>query len=70
LKEQGGMMTSGEFNHSTNKVHLVQDGKKIGEATGQEVILNPEQARKIANESSYAKKLFKFFAKQAKKNNK
>jgi hypothetical protein len=68
LKEQGGMMTSGEFNHSTNKVHLVQDGKKIGEATGQEVILNPEQAKKIANESTYARKLFKFFAKQANKN--
>jgi len=67
LKKHGGMMTSGEFNHSTNKVHLVQDGKKIGEATGQEVILNPEQAKKIANESAYARKLFKFFAKQANK---
>ena len=70
MKEQGGMMTNGDFNHSTNPIDIVQNGIKVGEATGQEVILNPEQARKIANESSYAKKLFKFFAQQAKKNNK
>lgn len=66
--EDGGMMTSGDFNHKTNKVHLVQDGQKVGEATGNEFILNPEQAKKIAKQSDYAKKLFKKFAKNAKKN--
>jgi len=67
-KEQGGMMTNGDFNHSTNPIDIVQNGIKVGEATGQEVILNPKQAASIAKESSYARKLFKKFAKNAKKN--
>jgi len=65
--EKGGMMTGGEFNHDTNPIDIVQNGVKVGEATGNEYILNPSQAKKIANESSYAKKLFKRFEKQAKK---
>lgn len=66
--EQGGMKTKGAFNHDTNPIHLVQDGQKVGEATGGEYILNPEQAKAVAKESSYARKLFKRFEKNAKKN--
>jgi len=65
--KQGGMMTEGEFNHSTNPIDLVQNGVKVGEATGNEVILNPTQAKKIAKESSFARKLFKKFEKNARK---
>ncbi len=65
--EQGGMMTEGSFNHNTNPIDLVQSGVKVGEATGGEYILNPKQAASIAKESSYAKKLFKRFEKNAKK---
>lgn len=67
IYEDGGMMTKGEFNHDKNKVHLIQNGEKIGEATGGEMILNPKQAAAIAKESSYARKLFKKFAANAKK---
>lgn len=66
--KQGGMMTEGEFNHSTNPIDLIQNGVKVGEATGNEVILNPTQAKKIAKESSFARKLFKKFEKNARKN--
>ena len=65
--EDGGMMTEGDFSHKSNPIHLVQDGVKVGEATGGEFILNPKQAKAIANESTYAKKLFKRFAQNAKK---
>jgi len=65
--KQGGMMTEGEFNHSTNPIDLVQNGVKVGEATGNEVILNPTQAKRIAKESSFARKLFKKFEKNARK---
>ena len=68
LKKQGGMMTNGEFNHATNPIDIVQNGQKIGEATGNEYILNPTQASKIAKESSFARKLFKSFERKAKKN--
>lgn len=67
LKEQGGMITDGEFNHKTNPIDIVQNGVKVGEATGNEVILNPTQAKKIANQSSYARKLFKSFERKAKR---
>ncbi len=67
LKEQGGMITDGEFNHKTNPIDIVQNGVKVGEATGDEVILNPTQAKKIANQSSYARKLFKSFERKAKR---
>ena len=39
--------TPGEFDHDTNPIDLVQDGKKVGEATGGEYIFNPEQSDKI-----------------------
>ena len=65
--KQGGMITEGEFNHSTNPIDLVQNGVKVGEATGNEVILNPTQAKRIAKESSFARKLFKKFEKNARK---
>lgn len=64
----GGMMTEGAFNHNTNPIDLVQDGQKVGEATGGEYILNPEQAAAIAKQSAFAKNLFKKFERNAKKN--
>ena len=39
--EEGGV-TPDEFDHDTNKIDLVQDGEKIGEATGGELILPPD----------------------------
>ena len=65
--QSGGMMTQGAFNHNTNPIDLVQNGQKVGEATGGEFIVNPNQAAAIAKESSYARKLFKRFEKNAKK---
>lgn len=62
----GGMVTKGAFNHQTNPIDIVQNGVKVGEATGNEYILNPSQAAKIAKESSYARKLFRQFEKKAK----
>jgi hypothetical protein len=62
------MMTNGAFNHNTNPIDLVQNGQKVGEATGGEYILNPNQAKAVAKQSSYARKLFKKFEKNAKKN--
>ena len=64
--KDGGMMTKGSFNHGSNPIDIVQDGVKVGEATGNEYILNPDQAKKIIKESSYARKLFKQFEKKAK----
>jgi hypothetical protein len=61
---KNGMKTPGEFSHNSNPISLMQDGKKIGEATGGEYVLNPEQAKKIANQSKYAKMLFRKFDKQ------
>ena len=40
-------VTPGEFNHETNPIDLVQNGEKIGEATGGEVIINPEDTKTI-----------------------
>jgi len=61
--------TPGEFSHKTNPIDLIRNGKKIGEATGGELIFNPEQSGKIermASEGdselhSYLRKLFKEF---------
>lgn len=66
----GGMVTDGEFNHETNPIQLVQDGEVVGEVTGGEVVLNPEQAKKIAEQSSFARKLFERFVKEARERNK
>lgn len=61
--------TPGEFSHEANPIHLVRDGKKIGEATGGELIFNPEQSGKIEQLASggdsplhkYLRTLFKKF---------
>ena len=44
--EEGGV-TPGKFDHSTNKIDMVQDGEKIGEATGGELILPPDDVKEI-----------------------
>jgi len=47
MKKGGVMKTKGEFSHKKNPIDLVQDGRKVGEATGGEYIFNPEQAAKM-----------------------
>ena len=44
IGEQGGV-TEGEFDHDTNKIALVdqESGEKVGEGTGGEAFLNPDQ---------------------------
>ena len=54
-----GMKLPGKFNHGTNPIALMRNGRKIGEATGDEVVLNPEQINKISKQSSYLRKLLK-----------
>jgi len=56
--------TPGIFSHRKNPIDVMQGGAKIGELTGGEYVLNPEQAKKIANQSKYAKMLFRKFDKQ------
>lgn len=42
------MVTPGEFDHDTNPIDMVaEDGTKVGEVTGGELILNPEQSNTI-----------------------
>lgn len=60
-----GMKLPGEFNHDTNPIDLMQGGRKVGEATGDEYVINPDQARKISKESKFARQLFKKFEKRA-----
>ncbi len=45
--EDDGGVTPGEFDHNTNKIDMVQDGEKIGEATGGELILPPDDVEDI-----------------------
>lgn len=46
--EKGGVTkTDGEFSHEKNPIDLVQNGEKVGEATGGEYIFNPQQSRKM-----------------------
>jgi general stress protein YciG len=61
--EKGGMITGGKFSHETNPIDIVQKGKKVGEMTGGEVILNPSQAAKLSKESAYFRKLLNKFNK-------
>jgi hypothetical protein len=43
-----GGMTPGEFSHERNPIHMMDDmGNKVGEATGGEMILNPDQSDAI-----------------------
>jgi hypothetical protein len=60
----GGMMTGGKFSHKTNPIDIVQKGKKVGEMTGGEVILNPAQQKKLSQESAYFRSLLKKFNKK------
>lgn len=57
--------TPGEFSHASNPIDVMQDGAKIGELTGGEYVLNPEQAAAIAKQSKYASQLFRKFDKQS-----
>lgn len=46
--EKGAVIkTKGEFSHEKNPIDLVQNGEKVGEATGGEYIFNPQQSRKM-----------------------
>ena len=59
---KGGMITEGAFSHETNPIDIMQDGAKVGEMTGGEAILNPEQQKKVAKQSPYFRKLMREFA--------
>lgn len=60
--KSGGMMTEGAFSHETNPIDIMQDGAKVGEMTGGEAILNPDQQKKVAKQSPYFRKLMREFA--------
>jgi hypothetical protein len=62
--EDGGMITGGKFDHKTNPIDIVKKGRKVGEMTGGEVILNPAQQQKLSKESAYFRQLLKKFNKQ------
>lgn len=64
MAKEGGMMTGGKFSHKTNPIDIVQKGKKVGEMTGGEVILNPEQQKAVASQSPYFRSLLKKFNKK------
>lgn len=66
MKEGGKVeKTPGEFSHESNPIDIMQEGAKIGEMTGGEYVINPEQARKIAQQSKFASQLFKKFDKKS-----
>ncbi len=44
--EEGGT-TPDEFSHDTNPIDIVQDGEKIGEMTGDEIIMPPDDRAQI-----------------------
>jgi hypothetical protein len=67
FKRSGGMVTPGEFSHETNPIDMLKDGAKIGEMTGGEVILNPEQQEEVAKQSPIFRKLMREFAMKARK---
>ena len=45
--DKDGGVTPGEFDHNSNPIDMVQDGEKIGEATGGELILPPKDVEEI-----------------------
>ena len=45
--DKDGGVTPGEFDHDTNPIDMVKDGEKIGEATGGELILPPDDVEEI-----------------------
>ena len=65
-REDGGKQpelskTPGPFSHATNPIHIMRNGRKIGEMTGGEVILNPDQEKKVASQSPYFRQLLRKF---------
>jgi hypothetical protein len=62
--KDGGMITDGKFSHKANPIDIVQKGRKVGEMTGGEVVLNPSQQKKLSKESAYFRSLLKKFNKQ------
>jgi len=45
---ENGMKTPGPFSHERNPIHMIdKDGDKVGEATGGELIFNPDQTNDI-----------------------
>lgn len=59
----GGMITPGQFSHQKNPIHMIdKNGDKVGEATGGEIIFNPEQTETIENlvESGRATQLIQY----------
>jgi len=62
-QRNGGMITPGAFSHKKNPIHMIdEDGEKVGEVTGGEVILNPEHKKKVAQQSPFFRKLLREFA--------
>jgi len=47
IDSEDGGVTPGEFDHDSNPIDMVQDGEKIGEATGGELILPPDDVEDI-----------------------
>lgn len=47
LEAEEGGTTPDEFSHDTNPIDIVQDGEKIGEMTGQEIIMPPDDRAQI-----------------------
>jgi hypothetical protein len=47
IDSEDGGVTPGEFDHDSNPIDMVQDGEKIGEATGGELILPPDDVDNI-----------------------
>ena len=64
FKQEGGMISDRKFSHKSNPIDIVQKGRKVGEMTGGEVILNPAQQKKLSKESAYFRTLLKKFNKQ------
>lgn len=64
-KEQGGKVDNskklkGEFSHKTNPITMTnKSGEVVGEATGNEYIINPKQAAAIKKESKFFRNLLK-----------
>ena len=46
ITKDGGV-TPGKFDHDSNPIDMVQDGEKVGEATGGELILPPDDVEEI-----------------------
>tara|TARA_R100001440_G_scaffold17689_1_gene29725 strand:- start:2833 stop:4002 length:1170 start_codon:yes stop_codon:yes gene_type:complete len=45
--DKDGGVTPGKFDHDSNPIDMVKDGEKIGEATGGELILPPDDVQEI-----------------------